>query len=291
MSRIIKRMAHVALQVPDLDASVGWATTVMGLREVERVDGVSYLTHGDPHHSLQYVEGPSSGLHHIAMEARDDDAFERLPGLLRDARIAIVSEEPEERALHRAIRFVGPEGHLIEVFRGIDDGLGEFVGTGVQPRKFGHPTLTSPDPARTRAFFEDVLDFRLSDTIGGDVLTFLRCGVDHHGLGIQKGPPGLNHYAWEIESLAHQGRLGDTLARAGGRFIWGPGRHAAGMNIFSYHYDPAGAVVEYYADLYQVWDEDTYVPGEWSLEDHRAQNLWGPGVPEELIMASTPLVD
>ena len=60
------------------------------------------------------------------------------------------------------------------------------------------------------------------------------------------------------------------------------------MNIFTYHFDPAGAVVEYYADLYQVWDEDTYVPGEWAMDDHRAQNLWGPGVPEELIFASTP---
>jgi catechol 2,3-dioxygenase-like lactoylglutathione lyase family enzyme len=291
MSEFIKRMGHVALQVPDLDASVGWATTVMGLREVERADGVSYLTHGDPHHSLQLIAAPAAGLDHIAMEARDDAALDRLADRLAGAGIALVSEEPEERALGRALRFRAPEGHLIEVFTQMECGLGAFNPTGIQPRKFGHPTLTCPEPVRTRDLFEDVLDFRLSDTIGGDVLTFLRCGVDHHGIGLQKGPPGLNHYAWEVESLATLGALGDLLARNDSRFIWGPGRHAAGNNIFTYHFDPAGAVVEYYADLYQVWDEDTYVPGEWTMDDHRAQNLWGPGVPEELILAATPVAE
>jgi catechol 2,3-dioxygenase-like lactoylglutathione lyase family enzyme len=291
MSEFVKRMGHVALQVPDLDASVAWATTVMGLREVERVDGVSYLTHGDPHHSLQLIAGPAAGLDHIALEARDDAALDRLADRLREHGLRVLAEEPQERGLGRALRFAGPEGHVIEVFTGMDGGLGAFTGAGVQPRKFGHPTLTCPEPARTRELFEDVLDFRLSDTIGGDVLAFLRCGVDHHGIGLQKGPVGLNHYAWEVESLSMLGALGDTLARHGSRFIWGPGRHAAGMNLFTYHFDPAGAVVEYYADLYQVWDEDTYVPGDWSIDDPRAQNLWGPGTPEELMFASTPAVD
>ena len=61
------------------------------------------------------------------------------------------------------------------------------------------------------------------------------------------------------------------LARNGGRFIWGPGRHGAGQNIFTYHFDPAGAIVEYSADIYRVWDEATYVPGRWSLDDPRSR--------------------
>src|SRR5579859_4462745 len=62
---------------------------------------------------------------------------------------------------------------------------------------------------------------------------------------------GLNHYAWEVESLATLGALGDVLARNDGRFIWGPGRHGAGGNIYTYHFDPAGAIFEYSADLYR----------------------------------------
>lgn len=289
MSELIKRMGHVGLHVPDLEASVAWATTVMGMREVERADGVSYLTHGACHHSLQLYDSDRSALDHVAMEAHDDAALDALLERLRERGVEVVSEEPQERGVARAVRFRGPDGHLIEVFTGMQEAGPVHTGAGVQPRRFGHPTLTCPDLEPTQRLFEEVLDFRLSDQIGPGVLAFLRCNPEHHGIGLQKGPPGLNHYAWEVESLATLGQLGETLARNGGRFIWGPGRHGAGENLFTYHYDPAGCVVEYYADMYKVLDERTYEPGVWSLDDHRGENLWGPGTPEELMHASTPL--
>ncbi len=60
---MIKAVGHVGLQVPNLDRSVQWATTVMGLREVTREGGTAYLTHGGVHHSLQYVEADFDGEH------------------------------------------------------------------------------------------------------------------------------------------------------------------------------------------------------------------------------------
>jgi catechol 2,3-dioxygenase-like lactoylglutathione lyase family enzyme len=291
MSELIKRMAHVALRVPDLDASVGWATTVMGMREVTREGGTSYLTHADCHHSLQLIADDRSALDHIAMEAHDEATLDLLIARLREHEVTIVSETPEELGIERAVRFLGPEGHVIEVFTGMTQAGPIHTGRGVQPRKFGHPTLTCPDIGPTRTFFEEVLEFRLSDEIGDGVLAFLRCNADHHGIGLQKGEPGLNHYAWEVESLAILGQLGETLARNDGRFIWGPGRHGAGENLFTYHFDPAGCVVEYYADLYKVWDERSYVPGHWSLDDNRGENLWGPRTPPELMHAATPLAE
>lgn len=289
MSDLIKRMAHVALRVPDLDVSVRWATTVMGMREVERADGVAYLTHADCHHSLQYLEDPEPALDHFAMEAHDADALDRLVARLRDDDVTIVSEHPEEAGIERAVRFLGPDGHVIEVFTGMANAGPRQIGAGVQPRKFGHPTLTCPDIGPTRDLFQRVLGFRVSDEIGPGLLAFLRCNVDHHGLGLQKGPAGINHYAWEVENLAILGHLGDVLQDNGSRFIWGPGRHGAGENIFTYHFDPAGCIVEYYADLYQVWDERTFVPGRWAADDWRGQNLWGPGGPVEMIQSATPI--
>jgi len=96
MSEYIKRPAHVALEVPDLEASVAWATTVMGLRETERVDGVSYLTHSDCHHSLQYIASDRSALHHVVLQAHDHSALDGLQVRLREAEIKIISTEPEE---------------------------------------------------------------------------------------------------------------------------------------------------------------------------------------------------
>lgn len=290
MSDYIKRPAHVALRVPDLEASVAWATTVMGLRVTERHDGTAYLSHADCHHSLQYIAGDRAALDHVALEAHDGAALDALTAELGRRGVQILSDAPQERGIDRAIRFPTPDGHVIEVFTGMHSDGVVHTGSGIQPRKFGHPMLAAQETRETVGFFLDVLGFRLSDDVGEGTLVFMRCNPDHHGVGVGKGPrTGLNHYAWGVENLATLGALGDVLDRNGGRFIWGPGRHGAGQNLFTYHFDPAGAIVEYYADLYQVWDEATYEPGRWPLEEGRFDNLWGPGAPREMMETATPL--
>ena len=289
MSELIKRAAHVALEVPDLDASVRWATMVMGMRETRRENGTAYLTHADCHHSLQYIASERSALDHIALEAHDDAALDALVARLGAAGIALLSDTPQEHGLARAVRFAGPAGHVFEVFVGMDSAEPTHTGTGIQPRKFAHPMLACEDTGETVRLLIETLGFRLSDDVGEGTLVFLRTNPDHHGVGVARGPrTGLNHYAWEVENIATLGLLGDVLDRNGGRFIWGPGRHGAGQNIFTYHFDPAGAIVEYCADIYRVWDEATYEPGHWSLEDARFANLWGPGPPIEMMETATP---
>jgi len=289
MSELIKRPAHVALRVPDLDASVAWATTVMGMRVTRRDGEHAYLTHGDCHHSLQYIGAGAAALDHVALEAHDGAALDALIERLHASGVELLADSPQEHGLERAIRFRAPAGHVIEVFTGMEAAGPAHTGCGVQPRKFSHPMLTAEEVGPTVAFLIDVLGFRLSDDVGEGTLVFLRCNPDHHGVGVGRGPrTGLNHYAWEVENIGGLGRLGDVLAHNGGRFIWGPGRHGAGLNVFTYHFDPAGAIVEYAADLYRVWDEASYVPGRWSLDDHRFANLWGPGPPVEMMETATP---
>src|ERR1700730_1806921 len=222
---MIKAIGHVALQVADLEASVRWATTVMGLREVTREAGTAYLTHGGAHHSLQYIQADEPALDHVALEAQDERALNELRDRLAKESVEIMSERPEELGIEQAIRFRGPEGHVFEVFIGMAGDEPRHTGAGVQPRKFGHPMLKSEDTRATREFLERVLDFRLSDDVGDGTLLFLRCNADHHGIGLTKGGEGLHHYAWEVESLAILGQLGAVPEKNDGRFLWGPGGH------------------------------------------------------------------
>jgi catechol 2,3-dioxygenase len=287
---MIKAIGHVGLQVPDLDRSVQWATTVMGLREVTRQGGTAYLTHGGVHHSLQYIQAEEPALDHVALEAQDERALSELRDRLAREGVEIISERPEEPGIEQAIRFRGPGGHVFEVFIGMAGDEPRHTGSGVQPRKFGHPTLKADDTRATQEFLERVLGFRLSDDVGDGTLLFLRCNADHHGVGITRGGEGLHHYAWEVDSLAILGLLGDVLEKNGGRFLWGPGRHGAGGNLFTYHLDPAGCVVEYYADLIKIYDEASYRPGQWVMSDYRFANLWGPGIPgHEFFDAGAPV--
>jgi catechol 2,3-dioxygenase-like lactoylglutathione lyase family enzyme len=287
---MIKAIGHVALQVPDLEHSVGWATGVMGLREVKRDGRTSYLTHGRAHHSLIYIEGAEGALDHISLEARDDSAVDELNDVLAKHGVPTIAHE-REPGVAQSIRFELPDGHVVEVFTGMEENEPRHTGRGVQPRKFGHPMLKSERPRETQRFLEEVLGFRLSDDVGDGTLLFLRCNADHHGIGITRGGEGLHHYAWEVENIGQLGLLGDVLEKNDGKFLWGPGRHGAGGNLFTYHLDPAGCVVEYYADLIKIYDEASYRPGRWEMSDYRFANLWGPGIPgHEFFDAGAKLV-
>jgi catechol 2,3-dioxygenase len=283
---MIRAIGHVALQVPDLEQSVRYAVQMMGLREVERRDGSAFLTHGAMHHSLQYVQGPRAALDHISLEADGPAGLERLRDALARSGVRVLSETPQEPGLAQALRFLGPSGVVVEVYAGMDGGQPSYIPSGVRPRKFGHITLKSSNLRELQGFLTSVLGFKLSDDIGPGMLVFLRCNPDHHGLAIAAGADGHHHYAWEVESIADLARLGDLLDAQGRCFLWGPGRHGAGDNIFTYHHDPAGAIVEYYADMERIYDDRP--PRVWDLNDRRAANLWGASFTPEFIEDGLP---
>lgn len=156
-----------------------------------------------------------------------------------------------------------------------------FVPTGVRPRRVGHVNLNFSDLATARAIFTELFGFRESDTItdpdGNELVHFLRCGAQHHALGIASGPDGHFHYAFQVDSVHDLVHLGDALAAEGNRFLWGPGRHGAGDNIATYHAEPCGVLIEYFAEM-QLIDDDRWESRTWSIADYRTNNIWGPSV-------------
>ncbi|HEX2681743.1 MAG TPA: VOC family protein, partial [Candidatus Dormibacteraeota bacterium] len=146
---MITSIGHVALQVPNLDDSVRWATTVMGLREVAREGNTAYLTHGGSHHSLIYIQAGEGALDHISLEARDDTSLDELNDQLAKHGVRTIDHE-REPAVKKSIRFEGPDGHVFEVFTGMAIDQPRHTGRGVQPRKFGHPMLKAEKPRETQ---------------------------------------------------------------------------------------------------------------------------------------------
>ena len=70
----------------------------------------------------------------------------------------------------------------------------------------------------------------------------------------------------------------------------GPGRHVIGDNVFIYHHDPDGHIVEFYTELARIdseelehfnprpWRDDLpYGPKVWGTDT--LGNFWGPGAP------------
>jgi hypothetical protein len=65
------------------------------------------------------------------------------------------------------------------------------------------------------------------------------------------------------------------LTADGVKLKWGPGRHTAGDNTFSYYVTPNGNEVEYTSDLEDV-DEATWVPTKYVMSAGLIDR-WGTG--------------
>lgn len=163
-----------------------------------------------------------------------------------------------------------------------------YSNSGIQPDKLGHVAMFVEDARKTAQFYTDVLGFRWSDWLG-DFFVFMRCNIDHHTMNFINSPKkGMFHVAFELRDLSHLGRSADILVRNRIPILWGPGRHGIGHNLFTYHKDPDGNIVELIADLDRMASEelgyyeprpyhDSFPqrPRVWSPDDVTTVNLWG----------------
>lgn len=284
-------IGHVALQVTDLARSVDHASRTFGLRTTAQDEGEALLTANEKHHELQLLASDRAGLDHIGLEVGSDAELEAVRDRLAADGCKILSERAEESGVGSAIRAQGPAGICFEIYTAMErEPLS--VDNVVLPlaRRMGHVTLYTEEKPECERFILDVLGFRLSDR-WGDLATWLRCDPDHHGIALGRTETGnrLHHYAFQLEGWAEIGAFGDHIARDHQEFIWGPGRHGPGFNLFTYLIDPDGTVVEAYADLLRIDNDAAYVPIDWE-GDPRALNLWGPGMPDGWDQLGTPVL-
>ena len=279
MSRITE-IRYVAYGVPDLAAEQRFYGEVWGLRQVAEQDGrYYYATEGSAeHHVVRLRQTPDRRVDVIAMAADSAADVDVLFGRVTDAgcRIIFAPCALTEPGGGYGFRFFSPDGLPFEisadVARGTARELQRWEGI---PQKICHIVLHSPNPKAAVQFFCDVLGFRLSDWLG-DFMAFLRCNEWHHRLAFLPGPPCLNHVAYDMLGVDDMMRGISRLKQLDVNIVWGPGRHTAGNNTFSYFTTPNHCAVEYTADLEQVdeatWQATVHTPAP------RVMDQWGVGV-------------
>ncbi len=145
-----------------------------------------------------------------------------------------------------------------------------------EPVEVGHVVFFTESLAATTSFYES-LGFRLSDRYPGRG-HFLRCSErgGHHDLFLLQTPEarrGLNHVAFTVRDMHEVIGGGMHVARCGWETQLGPGRHPISSALFWYFKNPAGALVEYYADedvLTEKWQPRDFQPSptmfaEWAI--------------------------
>ena len=279
MSRVTE-IRYVGYAVPELEAERAFYRDVWGLTEVGEKDGMSHFAtcgHDEPY-VVRLRQDQKKRIDVIALAAETRADVDVLHGRVAAAgcKVIFAPRPLETLGGGYGFRFFSPDGLPFEVSaevaRGSARPLQRWEGL---PERISHIVLHSPDHKAAVQFFVDVLGFRLSDWIG-DFMGFLRCNEWHHRIAVLPGPPCLNHVAYDMHGLDDVFRGLTRLKDHGVEVQWGPGRHTAGNNVFSYYVTPGGFAVEYTAELERV-DEASWTPQVYQPTP-QIMDQWGIGV-------------
>ncbi|WP_433786193.1 VOC family protein [Actinomycetospora sp. CA-101289] len=289
----VSKLGYVGFETPDVERLVEYYTHVLDFVLVEGDTHGAFLTTGADHHCVVVTEGGTRARQVVGYEIWEDlDAAARRleeAGYATERRSDVGPGTPDVLVLEEP--GTGVPLHLVTA----QDPSGADGFTPLRPTKLGHVAAYTPELAGIQGFYQDLLGFRWSDTVG-DFFVFLRCNADHHAANFMASTKysGMHHVAYEMRDPNHLISMLDHLARHSYRLHWGPGRHGPGHNLFTYHRDPDGNVVELFTQIDVVHDEAKgyWEPRPWHEQvpmgprtwevDMATVNQWGPIDPPSL---------
>jgi catechol 2,3-dioxygenase len=230
---IAKSLGYISVAVTDLEAATENAEHVLGLRQVHSEAGRRYFSSNNREVELVLAAATRPALLAVGLEATNVDSFDLLKTRLSKANVKFFEERDVYPGVAHLIRFFLPSGHPVELHSSAGETNQSFYPTsGVRPRRLGHALLNVEDIANVEAFLTEILSFRVSDRGVEGEIVWLRCSEIHHSINLLQGPPGLHHYAWEVDEWAVFKQLGDVLRGHRSQLVWGPGRHGPQVTIF-----------------------------------------------------------
>lgn len=292
--RLLTHLRHVDLAVPDFGRQLEFYAGIWGLSTVADDTGLAFLAaEGSPE---QYVvrlrRAGEKRLDLVSYGAASPDNVDVLASQLRGHGVELISEPGplDTPGGGYGVRFFDVDGRTLEVSADVAARPNRRIEEQESiPVRLSHVVLNSPDLNRTREWYERHLGFRLSDTLThpamGEAMHFMRINSWHHSMAIAKGPhTALHHISFELRGIDEYMRGTGRLLRAGVRKIWGPGRHLAGNNTFSYFMDPHGNTVEYTTELEKL-DEDSWHPHMYDFTQPEVSDQWGTANPMNELVA------
>ena len=289
----IKALGYMRIEATDVAAWREFGLKVLGMVEGEgAIPGALYLRMDDFAARLVIVPGEQDRLLISGWEVADAPALQNLRETLAKAGVDFTEgtkDEIRERRVEGFIRFSDPAGNVLEAFHGAQYLGRRFVSP--YGHKFvtaeqglGHVVLTCDDDAAAQAFYQDVLGFRLRDSISlppqlagrpadGDPvwLRFYGCNPRHHALAFMPmpNPTGIVHLMVEVENSDDVGLCLDRANRRNVQMSATLGRHINDKMLSFYMKTPGGFDMEFGCEGLEVEDES------WVARESVGISLWG----------------
>lgn len=258
----VNEIRYVGYGVVDLEAEKNFYINSWKLEEVPSDDDMVYLvTPGSKAgYSVRLRQTDEPRIDVVAWSAKNREEVDNLVPQVEKAGGKLITSPHELDSLGGGygFRFFDLNGFITEVSTDFETRTPTVLGAGeARPEKISHVVFHSPNHKEYVKFYEEALGFKVSDWLG-DFMCFLRCNEWHHRIAILPGPPAFNHVAYDVPDIDAIMKGVARLRETNGDIAWGPGRHTAGNNVFSYYVTPAGYAVEYTCDLEEV-DDETWV--------------------------------
>lgn len=276
----VNDIRYIGYGVADVEKEKQFYIDSWKLEEVPSDDGMTYLVApgSTATYSVRLRQDDTPRIDVMSWSAKDKAEVDALVSQVEANGGKIIDQPHNLTQLGGGygFRFFDTNGFTVEVSTGFDTRTPETLKAGeARPEKISHVVLHSPDHKAYVEFYENALGFKVSDWLG-DFMCFLRCNEWHHRLAILPGPPAFNHVAYDVPDIDAVMKGISRLRETNGDVVWGPGRHTAGNNVFSYFVTPGGYAVEYTCDLERV-NEET-----WEVKVHPPHkdimDQWGFGV-------------
>ena len=281
----VQSLGYLGLAVKDPDAFAAFATGVLGLMPGEaagrfRLDDLAWR--------IAVEAGEADDVAYIGFEVAGAAELEALRARLAEAGVSVGNGDPDLLARRGVLGLIAcrdPDGLAVEIFYGptvrtetpfaSPAGVGAFVTAG---QGLGHVVLSTRDMAAARAFYQDLLGFRLSDVIRMSPspqfsfeMEFFHCNPRHHTLALMPVPlpRRLHHFMVQVPTLDAVGFALERAQAAGAPITASLGRHTNDHMVSFYTKAPGGFEVEFGYGAIEV-DEAT-----WRVSRHDKPSSWG----------------
>jgi 2,3-dihydroxy-p-cumate/2,3-dihydroxybenzoate 3,4-dioxygenase len=245
------RLGYVALNVSNVERSAQFYEKLWGLQaNGQDAAGNRFFRCGNDHHNIVLYQG-NPGLKRLGWQLESDEDLQRLSDTLHQKGLRVREVDAAEcTVLHQGptLRFTEPfTGATHEFFTRMDGESEEWTPSVAKIQRVGHVVLKATDYKNAVRFYEEVMNFRISDAIG-DRVSFMRCFPSpfHHSVGLSNSPKrGLHHVNFMVSDIDDIGKALWRFRKNEVPIVRGPGRHPPSGSIFLYVLDPDGLTVEY----------------------------------------------
>ncbi len=256
MSVKVLRLGFLGLNSVKSEESKDYYTRVMGLPLITETPQETYFGCGFGSHALSLHKAEQSGFRHLGFQISGSGPLDDALVALQADGIRATIKSSSIYGVDSLIEISDPDGYSVLLYRDEISSQSNFPVQGIRPEKLGHVALWANEAKRSEKYYSEMFGFRTSDWIG-NAFVFLRCNTDHHTVNfLTASRPGMFHFAFELRDSSHLIQTCDSLGKEKVRIDWGPGRHGPGHNLYTYHRDPEGNIVELFAELDMMSSEE-----------------------------------